>query len=194
MRGFHYTPADLRLHLLFQELQGLAVDRTAYGQFFGLDVVEEHAVVWEALGDFGWITVSDEHVTVLDDGVFYLPLIQKRAGARPPRADASEAGADHRVRACTGARPGGRRPGPGTATDVGCSVPAVLRVRRSSIAAGRAVLPVGPLDGGRHSENPLRRHDDRALDQLPVHQQDASPDGLVGLGDPLGPRHLIIVR
>ena len=30
MRGYHYTPADLRLHLLFQEMQGLAVDRAAY--------------------------------------------------------------------------------------------------------------------------------------------------------------------
>ena len=76
MRGFHYTPEDLRLHLLFQELQGLAVDRAAYERFFGLDVVEEHAAVWAALGNLEWIAVSDQHVTVLGDGAFYLPLIQ----------------------------------------------------------------------------------------------------------------------
>ena len=76
MRGFRYTQTDLRLHLLFQELQGLAVDRAAYRRFFGLDVVEEHAAVWDALGDLGWVTVSEDHVRVLGDGVFYLPLIQ----------------------------------------------------------------------------------------------------------------------
>ncbi len=76
MRGFHYTPTDLRLHLLFQELQGLSVDRPAYRRFFGIDVVDEHAAVWDAFGDLGWISVSDDRVTVLGDGAFYLPLLQ----------------------------------------------------------------------------------------------------------------------
>ena len=76
MRGYHYTPADLRLHLLFQEMQGLAVDRTAYRALLGRDVFDEHAVVWRALEDIGWVTVSDDAVRVHDDGVFYLPLIQ----------------------------------------------------------------------------------------------------------------------
>ena len=80
MRGFHYTPPDLRLHLLFQELQGLSVDRVAHRMFFGLDVVEEHAAVWDAFEDLGWVTVSDDRVTVLGDGVFYLPLIQNALG------------------------------------------------------------------------------------------------------------------
>lgn len=76
MRGYHYTPADLRLHLLFQEMQGLAVDRAAYRALLGRDVVDEHAVVWRALDEIGWVTVSDDAVRVQDDGVFYLPLIQ----------------------------------------------------------------------------------------------------------------------
>ncbi|MEE2636386.1 MAG: hypothetical protein VYE68_04045, partial [Acidobacteriota bacterium] len=76
MRGFHYTQADLRLHLLFQELQGLTVDRNAYRTLLGQDVVDEHAAVWHALEELHWVTVSDEAVTVEDDGVFYLPLIQ----------------------------------------------------------------------------------------------------------------------
>ena len=76
MRGYHYTPADLRLHLLFQEMQGLAVDRAAYRDLLGRDVVDEHAVVWGALDEIGWVTVSDDAVRVQDDGVFYLPLIQ----------------------------------------------------------------------------------------------------------------------
>ena len=80
MRGFQYTPADLRLHLLFQELQGMDVDRKAYQRRFGLDVVEEHTAVWEAFTDLGWVTISDDRVTVLGDGLFYLPLIQNALG------------------------------------------------------------------------------------------------------------------
>ena len=76
MRGYHYTPADLRLHLLFQEMQGLAVDRVAYRQLVGRDVVEEHTVVWRALDEIGWVTVADDAVRVHEDGIFYLPLIQ----------------------------------------------------------------------------------------------------------------------
>ena len=76
MRGFHYTPQDLRLHLLFQEMQGLAVDRIAYRDLLDRDVVDEHAVVWRALEETGWVTVSDDALRVQDDGVFYLPLIQ----------------------------------------------------------------------------------------------------------------------
>ena len=76
MRGYRYTPADLRLHLLFQEMQGLAVDRAAYRGLLGRDVVDEHAVVWRALEDIGWVAVSDDAVRVRDDGVFYLPIIQ----------------------------------------------------------------------------------------------------------------------
>jgi oxygen-independent coproporphyrinogen-3 oxidase len=80
MRGFQYTPADLRLHLLFQELQGMDVDRKAYQRRSGLDVVEEHTAVWEAFTDLGWVTISDDRVTVLGDGLFYLPLIQNALG------------------------------------------------------------------------------------------------------------------
>ena len=76
MRGFHYTPAHMRLHLLFQELQGMSVDRRAYQRLFGLDVIDEHRVVWTAFEELGWVTISDDQVTVRGDGVFYLPLLQ----------------------------------------------------------------------------------------------------------------------
>jgi len=76
MRGFRYTDVDLRLHLLFQELQGLSVDRMAYQHLLGADVVEEHRIEWQALEELGWVSISDARVTVHGDGVFYLPLIQ----------------------------------------------------------------------------------------------------------------------
>ena len=76
MRGFHYSETDLRLHLLFQELQGLAVDRTRYGSMFDRDVQEEFSTIWQVLVEREWATVDDRFVSIVGDGVFYLPLIQ----------------------------------------------------------------------------------------------------------------------
>jgi hypothetical protein len=58
----------------------MEIDRTAYQRRYGLDVVEEHIAVWEAFADLGWVTVSDDRVTILGDGLFYLPLIQNALG------------------------------------------------------------------------------------------------------------------
>ena len=76
LRGFHYSEADLRLHLLFQELQSLEVDRRRYLGLVGRDAVEEHRPVWDALVELGWATVDDDLITIEGDGAFYLPLIQ----------------------------------------------------------------------------------------------------------------------
>ncbi len=45
MRGFHYTECDLRMHLLFQELQGLSVSRDNYCTMFGRDVVNDYRAI-----------------------------------------------------------------------------------------------------------------------------------------------------
>ena len=76
MQGFRYSEADLRLHLLFQELQGLAVDRRRYRALVGRDAVEEHRPVWDALAEREWATVDDDRITIEGDGAFYLPLVQ----------------------------------------------------------------------------------------------------------------------
>ena len=76
LRGFHYSETDLRLHLLFQELQGLTVDRQRYTSLFGRDVADEHSAIWNALVDIGWASVGSGFVTIEGDGAFYLPLIQ----------------------------------------------------------------------------------------------------------------------
>jgi oxygen-independent coproporphyrinogen-3 oxidase len=57
-------------------LQELAVDRGLYAQLFGVDPLEEHAPVWEALADRGWVVVENERLSVVGDGGFYTPLIQ----------------------------------------------------------------------------------------------------------------------
>ena len=76
MRGFHYSETDLRLHLLFQELQSLSVDRRRYASFFGRDVRDEHRAVWDALVGLDWVSVEDDLIAIQGDGAFYLPLIQ----------------------------------------------------------------------------------------------------------------------
>ena len=76
LSGFRYSEADLRLHLLFQELQGLVVDRRRYLALVGHDAVEEHRPVWEALVELGWAGVDEGRISIKGDGVFYLPLIQ----------------------------------------------------------------------------------------------------------------------
>ena len=76
MRGFRYSETDLRLHLLFQEMQSLAVDRRRYLALVGRDAVEEHRPVWDALAELGWATVDEDLIAIEGDGAFYLPLIQ----------------------------------------------------------------------------------------------------------------------
>ena len=76
MRGFRYTKQDLRIHLLFQELQGLSVDRPAHHAMFERDVVDDFRTVWQVLEERGWVRVTDTRIDIIGDGVFYLPLIQ----------------------------------------------------------------------------------------------------------------------
>jgi oxygen-independent coproporphyrinogen-3 oxidase len=75
-RGFHYTITDLRLNLLFQELQGMTVQRATYQKLFRVDILAEHRAVWEALAEREWVRIDEREIRVVGDGVFYTPLIQ----------------------------------------------------------------------------------------------------------------------
>ena len=76
MRGFHYAEADLRIHVIFQELQGLSISRHGHRALFGRDVVDEHLPVWQVLEELHWADIDNGRVAILGDGAFYLPLIQ----------------------------------------------------------------------------------------------------------------------
>jgi oxygen-independent coproporphyrinogen-3 oxidase len=75
-RGYRYTNEDLRLFTLFQMLQGLTVDRALYRHVFGVDPIDEHAPIWQALCEREWAAITDERITVVGDGSFYIPIIQ----------------------------------------------------------------------------------------------------------------------
>lgn len=76
-RGFRYAnEADFRLTVLFQMLISMAVDRSVYAAVTDVDVADEFADVWEALAELGWVRLTPSEVQLVDDGIFYTPLIQ----------------------------------------------------------------------------------------------------------------------
>lgn len=100
-RGFHYTAKDLRITVLFQMLQAMTVDLREYRRLFGVDLLEEYAEIWQALLECGWVDLTTpDRLTLVDDGVFYTPLIHgllahermeeiRRSRPRPDTAEAS---------------------------------------------------------------------------------------------------------
>lgn len=75
-RGYRFNRHDLEMNILFRQLLSMVVDRRGYERTFGVDPVETHKVVWRALEELGWVSITDETVTLIGDGVFYTPLIQ----------------------------------------------------------------------------------------------------------------------
>lgn len=80
-RGYHYTNEDLRLYTLFQMLQGLSVDRALCRRLFGVDPIDEHAAIWQALCEREWAVVTDDRIAVVGDGGFHIPMIQSLLAA-----------------------------------------------------------------------------------------------------------------
>lgn len=84
-RGHRFSARDLRQNVVFQMLNGLSVDLCEYRRLFGLDLLSEHAEVWDVLDRRGWIAVDGERLALVGDGVFHTPLVQSllaRDGAR----------------------------------------------------------------------------------------------------------------
>jgi oxygen-independent coproporphyrinogen-3 oxidase len=75
-RGFVRTRLDQGLHELFRNLQGAHVSRPAYACRFGTDPYEEFEPVWQAVAERGWCSISPENIELIDDGVYYVPLVQ----------------------------------------------------------------------------------------------------------------------
>lgn len=80
-RGFHLGLQDRKLSGLFRNLQGMDAERTRYQAAYGLDLFEEYRPIWQALVERGWALVTDERISLIGDGVFYIPLIQSLLGA-----------------------------------------------------------------------------------------------------------------
>ncbi|MFB9994572.1 coproporphyrinogen-III oxidase family protein [Deinococcus oregonensis] len=74
--GYTRTPADLRLSLLFRNVQSLSVDRASYRANFGQDVLDEFPGIWQAAADLGFVTLHDDAIRLTPEGAYRVPLIQ----------------------------------------------------------------------------------------------------------------------
>lgn len=70
-------PRDLELCWLANQLQQMRIPRMDYERYFGRDLIEEYASVWQALLNLGWIVIEEGGIRLVGRGVFYTPLIQK---------------------------------------------------------------------------------------------------------------------
>jgi oxygen-independent coproporphyrinogen-3 oxidase len=75
-RGFRQEAQDFRIAMIFRNLFGLSLDRTAYLRVFGSDVYDEFAGVWDALAEREFVEMTPEQIRLVDDGPFYTPMIQ----------------------------------------------------------------------------------------------------------------------
>lgn len=74
--GFRHERDDFKISMLFRNLFGLELDRSAFKQAFGVDAVEEFSGVWEALVEMDFVKVTPDKIELTGDGPFYTPLIQ----------------------------------------------------------------------------------------------------------------------
>lgn len=82
-RVFVHTQEDVRLLWLFQALQEMRVDFSAYQRTFGLPFLPHHSAIVEALTERGWATLAAASadapsgaLALTRTGGFFVPLIQ----------------------------------------------------------------------------------------------------------------------
>jgi oxygen-independent coproporphyrinogen III oxidase len=75
-RGFRHARQDFMLSLVWRNLFGLEIDRSAFKVAFDADVYDEFEGVWQALQEYGFVEVTPQKIRLVDDGPFYTPMIQ----------------------------------------------------------------------------------------------------------------------
>jgi len=74
--GFRHEQSDFKLAMLFRNLFGLELDRSAYQSAFGVDAYDEFEGVWTALEEWEFAEVTPEKIRLVGDGPFYTPMVQ----------------------------------------------------------------------------------------------------------------------
>lgn len=74
--GFEREPMDLKLSLLFRNLQSLRVNRPSYNRRFGSDVLTDFDPVWPVLEARGLLQIDIQSIQLTPEGSYYVPLIQ----------------------------------------------------------------------------------------------------------------------
>jgi oxygen-independent coproporphyrinogen III oxidase len=74
--GFRHASQDYRIFMVFRNLFGLELDRSAYMSAFGVDVYDQFAGVWDALAERGFVSITPAKIALTGDGPFYTPMVQ----------------------------------------------------------------------------------------------------------------------
>jgi len=74
--GFKHEREDFMISLIWRNLFGMGLNRKKFQDSFDIDVYQYFEGVWKALEEFQFIEVTPEKIRLVDDGLFYTPLIQ----------------------------------------------------------------------------------------------------------------------
>lgn len=75
-RSFEHETEDVKLVWLFQSLQEMKINKIKYNEIFGSELTEEFAPLWEVLSEKGWIEQDNIELRLVNEGEFYVPLVQ----------------------------------------------------------------------------------------------------------------------
>ena len=75
-RGFMYTEHDLMLAWLFQSMQTMKIDTKRFKELYSVSIDDHFGSVWSVLQERQWITKNDDLIEFIDDGQYFIPLLQ----------------------------------------------------------------------------------------------------------------------
>ena len=75
-RAFIHENEDVKLVWLFQALQEMKINTKKYQKIFNSSVTEDFKEIWIALEKESWIEIKENEITLIEEGEFYVPLIQ----------------------------------------------------------------------------------------------------------------------
>ena len=75
-RVFEHDEEDVKMVWLYQSLQEMKIDSLKYNAIFGTSILYDFPEIWKELERLEWVRIDLEQITVVNDGEYYVPLIQ----------------------------------------------------------------------------------------------------------------------
>ena len=75
-RVFDHEPEDVKLVWLFQALQEMKINKVKYNEIFKTELNDDFADLWAVLSEKGWIEQDNVELRLINEGEFYVPLVQ----------------------------------------------------------------------------------------------------------------------
>ncbi|MEZ4607499.1 MAG: hypothetical protein R2865_12070 [Deinococcales bacterium] len=74
--AFQREAEDLRLSLIFRNMQSLSINRQDYHRRFGSDIVQDDKPLWQAFEHLGLLNIAENDIKLSTEGGYYVPLMQ----------------------------------------------------------------------------------------------------------------------